>query len=115
MVTQLSGEVKRLLDRRLIQSWPANDAAHGDLPLGHLCPEQHDRRVRIGQRPLGLHPALELSVQAFDGVGGPQGLPLPRRLAQESEQPLPRLFQAVRHAPASEPPHGQAGDKRFRA
>ena len=34
---------------------------------------------------------------------------MPRRIAQEGEQPLPRLFQAVRHAPAAEPPLGQEG------
>jgi TPR repeat protein len=32
---------------------------------------------------LGLHPALELPVQSFDGVGGAQGLPLLWRIAAE--------------------------------
>ena len=109
MVAQSGSEVNRLLDWRLVQRLPAIDAAHGDLPRGHQGPEQHGRRFRVGQRALGLNPALELPVQAFDGVGGPQGLPLPRWIAQEGEQPLLCLFQAVRHAPASEPPLGHEG------
>ena len=72
MVAQSGGEVNRLLDRRLVQRLPAIDAAHGDLARGHQGPEQHGRRFRVGQRALGLHPALELPVQAFDGVGGAQ-------------------------------------------
>ncbi len=83
MVAQSGGEVNRLLDRRLVECLPAADAAHGDLPRGHQGPEQHGRHFRVGQRALGLHPALELPVQAFDGVGSPQRLPLPRRIAHE--------------------------------
>ncbi len=67
MVAQSGGEVNRLLDRRLVERFPAIDAAQGDLPRGHQGPEQHGRRVRVGQRALGLHPALELSVQAVGG------------------------------------------------
>ncbi len=67
MVTQSCGEVKRLLDRGLVEGLPAIDLAHGDLPRGHQGPEQHGRRFRVGQRALGLDPALELPVQAFDG------------------------------------------------
>jgi hypothetical protein len=58
----------------------AVEPPHGDLPGGHQGPEQHGRRFRVGQRALGLDPALELSVQTFDGIGCPQGFPLPRRM-----------------------------------
>ncbi len=84
MVAQSGGEVNQLLDRRLVQRLPAIDAAHGDLPRGHQGPQQHGRRFRVGQRALGLHPAPELSVQAFDGVGGAQGLQLLRRIPSTS-------------------------------
>ncbi len=104
MVTQSRGAFKRLLERRLVQRLPAIDSAPGDLPRGHQGPKRHGRRFRVGQGALGLDPALELAVQTFDGVGCAQGLPLPRRIAQEGEQPLAGLFQAVRRAPASEPP-----------
>ena len=67
MVTQSCGEVKRLLDRGLVQRLPAVDPPHGDLPGGHQGPEQHGRRFRVGQRALGLDPPFELSVQTFDG------------------------------------------------
>ena len=67
MVTQSCGEVKRLLDQRLVQSLPAIDPSHSDLPRRHQGPEQHGRRFRVGQGALGLYPALELPVQAFDG------------------------------------------------
>ena len=67
MVAQSSGEVNRLLDRRLVQRLPATDAAHGDLPRGHQGPEQHGRRFRVGQCALGLHPALELPVRRLLG------------------------------------------------
>ena len=50
MVTQSGGGVNRLLDRRLIQRFPAIDAAYGVLPRGHQSPEQHSRRFRVGQR-----------------------------------------------------------------
>ncbi len=50
MVTQSGGGVNRLLDRRLVQRFPAIDAAHGVLPRGHQDPEQHCRRFRVGQR-----------------------------------------------------------------
>ena len=73
MVTQSCGEVKRLLDRGLVQRLPAIDAVHGDLPRRHQRPEQHGCGFRVGQRALGLDPALELPVQTFDGVGCPQG------------------------------------------
>ncbi len=36
----------------------------------------------LGSAHWVLHPALELPVQAFDGVGGPQGLPLLRRISR---------------------------------
>ncbi len=67
MVTQSCGEVKRLLDRGVIEGLPAIDAAHGDLLRGHQRPEQHGRGFRVGQGALGLDPALELPVQPFDG------------------------------------------------
>ncbi len=67
MVAQSGGEVNRLLDRRLIQSLPAIDPPHSDLPGGHQGPEQHGRCFRVGQRALGLDTALELAVQTFDG------------------------------------------------
>ena len=86
MVIQSCGEVKRLVGCGLVEGLPTIDAAHGNLPRGHQGPEQHGRRFRVGQRALGLDPTLELSVQAFDGVGGAQGLPLPRRIAEEGEQ-----------------------------
>ncbi len=50
MVTQSGSGVNRLLDRRLVQRFPAIDAAHGVLPRGHQGPEQHNRRFRVGQR-----------------------------------------------------------------
>jgi len=81
MFTQSCGEVKRRLDRRLIQRLPTIDPAHGDLPRRHQRPEQHGRRFRVGQRALSLNTALELPVQTFDGVGGPQGFPLRSRIA----------------------------------
>ena len=52
MVAQSGGGVNRLLERRLVQRFPAIDAAQGELPRGHLGPEQHGRRVRVGQREL---------------------------------------------------------------
>jgi len=61
----------------------------------HQGPEQHGRRFRVGQRALGLDPTLELSVQAFDGIGGAQGFPLLKRIAQEGEQLIAGLLQAV--------------------
>ncbi len=64
MVAQSGGEVNRLLDWRLVERFPAIDAAHDDLPRGYQGPAQHGRRFRVGQRALGLHPALELPVQA---------------------------------------------------
>ena len=75
MVAQSGGEVNRLVDRRLVECLPATDAAHSDLPRGHQGPEQHGRRFRVGQCALDLHPALELPVQAFDGVGGDEEHP----------------------------------------
>ncbi len=50
MVTQSGGGVNRLLDRRLVQRFPAIDAAHCDLPRGRQGPEQHDCRIGVGQR-----------------------------------------------------------------
>ncbi len=67
MAAQSGGEVNRLLDRRMVERLPAIDAAQGDLPRGHQGSEQQGRRFRVGQRALGLHPALELPVQVFDG------------------------------------------------
>ena len=67
MVTQSCGEVKRRLNRRLVQRLPAIDAVHGDLPRHHQRSEQHGRSLRVGQRTLGLDPALELPMQTFDG------------------------------------------------
>jgi hypothetical protein len=37
---------------------------------------------------LGLDPALELLMQALDGIGGAQGFPLLGRIAEKGEQPL---------------------------
>ncbi len=80
MVAQSGGEVNRLLDdrrldRRMVICPEANKAQNG-------MAEQHGRRFRAGPCALGLHPALELRVRAFDGVGGPQGLPVLRRIAE---------------------------------
>ena len=58
MFTQSCGEVKRRLDRRLIQRLPTIDPAHGDLPRRHQRPEQHGRRFRVGQQDTALFPTI---------------------------------------------------------
>jgi hypothetical protein len=74
------------INKRLGERGPAVDFSHSDLARGKQRPEQHGGGVGGGQDGLGLDPALELLVQAFDGVGGSRTLPLARRQAGEGEQ-----------------------------
>ena len=46
---------------------------------------------------------LKLLVQALDGVGGPDGLPLIAREAREGEELVARFFQAVGDRPVAIP------------
>ena len=50
------GEVKRLLDRGLVQRLPTFDPPHGDLPGGHQGSEQHGRPM-----PRSPHMLLDLN------------------------------------------------------
>ena len=76
MVTQSGGGVNRLLDRRLVQRFPAIDAAHGVLPRGHQGPEQHSRCFRVGQRAFRIQELAEkLGDEASGGsITGERGL-----------------------------------------
>ena len=87
------GEVK--IGGRALQGGPAVDPAQGDLTRGEQRPEQHGGGLGAGQQALGLDPALELLVQPLDGVRGPERAPLLGRVAQEGEQALASLLQAV--------------------
>ncbi len=49
---------------------PAIDLAHHDLARCQERPEQHGRRLGVGQHGLGLDAPPELLVQSLDGVGG---------------------------------------------
>ncbi len=60
---------------------PAVDPSQVDLAAGQQGPEQHAGGFGGGQDALDLDPALELLVQALDGVGCAQGFPLARRIA----------------------------------
>ncbi len=86
MFIQSCGEVNRLLAGHMLESLPAINPAHGDLARRHQRPEQHGRGFRRRQGALGLDAALELLVQAFEGIGGAQRSPLPGRIAQEGAE-----------------------------
>ena len=66
--------------------------AHDDPAGGEQSPEQHGGGFGAGQDGLGLDAALELLMQALDGVRGADRLQLARREAGEGKQPVAGEF-----------------------
>src|SRR6516225_5079611 len=94
-VIRSCGEVNDRIGRLLGETLPAVDLAHCYLSRGEQRPEQHGGGFGAGQDGLGFDAALELLVQALDGVRGSDRLPLAGREAGEGEQPVAGLLQAV--------------------
>src|SRR3954454_1810427 len=106
-VTGSGRECNGLIVERRAEGLPAVDLPHLDLARGKQRPEQHGSGLCRGQDGLGLHPSLELLVQAFDGVGGPRALPLARWQSREGEQLVASLLQAVGNGAVPQPPFAQ--------
>src|ERR1700682_6319261 len=83
---------------------PAVDFAHCDVPRSQQSPEQHSRRFRRGYNGLSFDPALELLVQSFDCIRGPDRFPLALGEAREGEELIASLFQTGGPCGAFQPP-----------
>src|SRR6516164_6675845 len=89
---------------------------HGDLAARHQAVEQDEGRVLRRERALGLHTPTEFLVEALDGVGGAQALPLLGWEREEGEQLVAALFEASYDAGAALLPlahEGLAGNARL--
>src|SRR5882724_4325660 len=94
--TTRSGSLnKSLLSRGDVKALPAVDLAQRDLTAGHQGPEEHASGGGAGQQALCLDAALELFMQALDGIGGADRAPLLEREAQEGEELLAGFLQTV--------------------
>jgi len=90
-------EVNGLIGGPFGEAFPAVDLSHGDLARRQQRPEQHGGGLRAGQHGLRFDPALELLMQAFDGVRRSDGFPLALREAREGEEFVAGLSATARH------------------
>src|SRR5829696_1770444 len=102
-------ERNRLIGAGRGDGLPAVDPPHMDLARREQRPEQHRGAFCRGQDGLGFDPALELLVQAFDGIGGARALPLARGQPRECEQVAAGFLQAVGDGAVPKPPFAQEG------
>lgn len=61
-------QIKNLLGRSDVKSFPAVDLAKRDLPACQQSPEEHAGGFGAGQQALRLDAPLEFFVQALDGM-----------------------------------------------
>src|SRR5713226_5713597 len=87
----------------------AVDLAQPDLPRRHETEEQADGGVLGRQRPLSLDPPTELFVEAFNGVRGPQRLPLRLGEAEKGEQLVAALGETPRDPRTARAPLARTG------
>src|SRR5713226_5744127 len=87
----------------------AVDLAQPDLPRRHETEEQADGGVLGRQRPLSLDPPTKLFVQAFNGVRGPQRLPLRFGEAEKGEQLVAALGETPRDPRTARAPLARTG------
>ena len=99
-----SDKIKNLLGRGDVKASPTVDLAECNLPACQQGPEEHAGGFGAGRHALSLDAPLELLMQALDGIRGANRLPLLVREAQEGEELVSGLFEAVSNRAALETP-----------
>src|SRR5712691_517398 len=87
----------------------AVDLAQPNLPRRHENEKQADGGVLGRQRPLSLDPPTKLLVHAFNGVRGPQRLPLRLGEAEKGEQLVAALRETPRDPRTARAPLARTG------